>query len=117
LRTFGTPSSTRQGALFGWTNTDFIAQAKDVSKGKFEQFWEWFGKVLHKIRHQKPVPEMWEKVILFVFFVCFEASFRDSFLGLLAREQLKTFCQTARSALFLFASGECFLNSFSLFNF
>lgn len=41
---------------------------KDVSRDAMQEFWKWFGKVLHILRHQKPVPELWtgvSKVVLF----------------------------------------------------
>ena len=37
-------------------------RAKDVSRDAVQEFWKWFGKVLHILRHQKPVPELWAKV-------------------------------------------------------
>ena len=40
---------------------------KDVEAESFKEFWKWFGKVLHKIRHQKPVPEMWNTGLIFGF--------------------------------------------------
>jgi hypothetical protein len=50
-------------------------RAKDVTREASEHFWDWFGKVLHILRHQKPVPELWsnvreeQKCVLFFKFV------------------------------------------------
>lgn len=48
--------------FFPWPLTSFPVDHKS-----FDSFWSWFGVVLHKIRHQKPVPQMWEKGLLFGF--------------------------------------------------
>ena len=42
-------------------------QAKQVSPALFNDFWGWFGKLVHVLRHQKPVPELWEKGLIFGF--------------------------------------------------
>jgi hypothetical protein len=35
--------------------------ADEITATQFGQFWKWFGKILHKIRHQKPLPDLWKK--------------------------------------------------------
>eukprot|EP01094_Clydonella_sp_ATCC50884_P028756 TRINITY_DN873_c0_g1_i2.p1 TRINITY_DN873_c0_g1~~TRINITY_DN873_c0_g1_i2.p1 ORF type:complete len:226 (-),score=68.28 TRINITY_DN873_c0_g1_i2:481-1158(-) len=30
-----------------------------ISEKDFDEFWQWFGKVLHRIRHSKPFHELW----------------------------------------------------------
>jgi len=34
---------------------------------EFERFWEWFGKVLHKIRHQRHLSSLWLKGLIYGF--------------------------------------------------
>eukprot|EP00008_Paramoeba_atlantica_P003665 CAMPEP_0201486210 /NCGR_PEP_ID=MMETSP0151_2-20130828/10275_1 /ASSEMBLY_ACC=CAM_ASM_000257 /TAXON_ID=200890 /ORGANISM="Paramoeba atlantica, Strain 621/1 / CCAP 1560/9" /LENGTH=808 /DNA_ID=CAMNT_0047870723 /DNA_START=109 /DNA_END=2535 /DNA_ORIENTATION=- len=38
-----------------------------VTQKDFDRFWKWFGKVLHKIRHQKPFCQLWLKGLIFGF--------------------------------------------------
>lgn len=33
-----------------------------MTRDAVQEFWKWFGKVLHILRHQKPVPELWSQV-------------------------------------------------------
>mmetsp|Transcript_30647 Transcript_30647/g.85838 ORF Transcript_30647/g.85838 Transcript_30647/m.85838 type:complete len:610 (+) Transcript_30647:1-1830(+) len=35
-----------------------------VSQKDFDSFWKWFGKVLQKIRHQKPFCQLWNKGLI-----------------------------------------------------
>lgn len=70
-------SATRQSATsdhrpLSLFDLNYIHKAhfkeKDVIvEDDFKEFWKWFGKVLHKIRHQKPIPELWAKGHIFGF--------------------------------------------------
>ncbi len=42
-------------------------RASELSIAAVEEFWGWFGKLLHILRHQKPVPELWVKGFIFGF--------------------------------------------------
>lgn len=42
-------------------------QAKEVTRSMLHEFWGWFGKLIHVLRHQKPVPEMWSAGLIFGF--------------------------------------------------
>eukprot|EP01095_Lingulamoeba_sp_RSL-Kostka_P005020 TRINITY_DN1634_c0_g2_i1.p1 TRINITY_DN1634_c0_g2~~TRINITY_DN1634_c0_g2_i1.p1 ORF type:complete len:728 (+),score=240.98 TRINITY_DN1634_c0_g2_i1:560-2743(+) len=44
-----------------------------ISQSSFESFWTWFGKVLHKIRHQKPFGSLWLKGLIYGFITKDEA--------------------------------------------
>lgn len=38
-----------------------------VPKSKFDPFWEWFGKVMHKLRHQRCIHALWQRGFIFGF--------------------------------------------------
>lgn len=56
---------TRADLAYFWETR--FNKSKQVSKKAYDLFWQWFGPTLHKIRHQKPVPQMWEKGYIFGF--------------------------------------------------
>ena len=60
-------------------------QAKEVSRDVYGEFWKWFGKLVHVLRHQKPVPELWEKGLIFGFIS------KDAASDILANHAVGTF--------------------------
>jgi len=38
-----------------------------ITQDDFEKFWDWFGKVMHKIRHQKPFIYLWLQGLIYGF--------------------------------------------------
>eukprot|EP01091_Cochliopodium_minus_P013827 TRINITY_DN4553_c0_g1_i1.p1 TRINITY_DN4553_c0_g1~~TRINITY_DN4553_c0_g1_i1.p1 ORF type:complete len:780 (+),score=217.52 TRINITY_DN4553_c0_g1_i1:137-2476(+) len=52
---------------FDYIKTNFFKDKQEVDGDSFKELWKWFGKVLHKIRHQKPIPEMWNSGLIFSF--------------------------------------------------
>jgi hypothetical protein len=44
-----------------------------INQKDFERFWEWFGKVLHKIRHQRHLSMLWLKGLIYGFIAKEEA--------------------------------------------
>jgi hypothetical protein len=60
-------------------------RATDLTVAAVEEFWGWFGKLLHILRHQKPVPELWVKGFVFGFIS------KESANALLAGHAIGTF--------------------------
>lgn len=70
-------NATRQSPLnasrpLSKAELEWIREAKfnsqiAVPKSSFDPFWEWFGKALHKLRHQRCIHALWQRGLIFGF--------------------------------------------------
>ena len=72
-------------------NTKYLARKQSVTSKDFDAFWNWFGEVLHKIRHQKPFASMW---------------LHGEIFGFIGRNDANTFLQSKVPGTFLFRFSE-----------
>jgi len=47
----------------------FFGGNAQVTLKQFDEFWNWFGPVLHKLRHQRQLTSMWHSGLIYGFFV------------------------------------------------
>lgn len=77
LRATRQPTSNPQRPLsreeLDYFQREKFAGKQAITAKDFDKFWEWFGKVLYKVRHQKHFCQMWVQGYVYGFLTKFEA--------------------------------------------
>jgi len=49
-------------------NSKFFGEKQKITPSEFEEFWEWFSKIIHVFRYTRPIVQLWQAGLICPFF-------------------------------------------------